>query len=326
MPDEAGGTTRTRERGREATASWHVPPSGWNDILRRAWQEISDNNIFLAAGGVTYALVLALVPGLAALISIYGLLMDPGSIQQQMDALPGLVPDQTRQFLSDELQQLVSTSNGALGFGAIAGLLFALWSASRGMSGMISALNVAYEEKERRGFVKLNAAAVLLTVGAIAGGILALAVIAGVPAIVQRLGFGSTTKWVLLIVEWPILMALLMLGLAVLYRYGPSREKPRWRWLSPGAAAATTVWIMASIGFTIYVAHFSSYDKTYGTLGGAVILLTWLYISSFAVLLGAVINAQAELQTRKDTTDETPRSMDQRGAHAADRIGPSASG
>src|ERR1051326_3661862 len=264
MPDDVGRNTRERAQGREANRPGCIPPSGWKDIVWRAWGEISDNNIFLAAGGVTYALVLALIPGLAALISIYGLVMDPGGIQEQVDALSMAVPDETRQFLKDELQQLASASHGTLGFGATAGLLFALWSASRGMSGMISALNIAYEEKERRGFLKLNTVAVLLTISVIAGGIIAMVVIAGVPAMVRWIGFGTAAKWALLIVEWPILMSLLMFGLAVLYRYGPSREKARWRWVSPGAEVATVVWIVASIGFTIYVTHFSSYDKIYG--------------------------------------------------------------
>ena len=167
------------------------------------------------------------------------------------------------------------------------------------MSGLITAINIAYEEKERRGFFKLNLIALGLTLGLLIGGIVAIALVAVLPAAVQLFAVGPATKWLLLIVQWPLLIVLVMLGLAVLYRFGPDRDKPQWRWVSPGVIAATILWIVASIGFTVYVANFNSYDKTYGSLGGVVILLTWLYLSAFMVLLGAVINAQSERQTRQ---------------------------
>jgi membrane protein len=292
-------------------------------VAWRSWQEVSDNNIFLIAGGVTYAVVLALFPGLAALVSIYGLLLDPAQIERQMAALTGILPDQSRQMLTDELHQLASASSGALGFGASAGLLFALWSASRGMSGLVTATNIAYEQKETRSFLRFNLIVLLLTSGVVAGGLIAIALIALLPAATQFVNLGPLTKWVLLVVQWPLLIVLVMAGLAILYRYAPNRDEPRWRWVSPGAITATVMWIVGSIGFTIYVTHFGSYDKTYGSLGGAVVLLTWLYVSAFAVLLGAVVNAQSERQTRRDTTEGTPRRMGQRGAYAADTVGPS---
>ena len=148
------------------------------------------------------------------------------------------------------------------------------------MSGLITALNIAYEEKERRGFFKLNMIALGLTLGLMVGGIVAIALVAVLPAAVQFLALGAATKWLLLVVQWPLLIVLVMLGLAVLYRYAPDRDKPQWRWVSPGAIAATILWIVASIGFTVYVANFNSYDKTYGSLGGVIILLTWLYLSA----------------------------------------------
>jgi membrane protein len=151
----------------------------------------------------------------------------------------------------------------------------------------------------------------------------AIALVAVLPAAVQFLAVGTATKWLLMIVQWPLLIVLVMLGLAVLYRYAPDRDKPQWRWVSPGAIAATILWIVASIGFTVYVANFNSYDKTYGSLGGVVILLTWLYLSVFMVLLGAVINAQSEQQTREDSTEGPPRALGQRDARAADTVGAS---
>ena len=315
-----------RARGRSAARPQDIPARGWRDVLWRTWQEVSENNIFLIAGGVTYSVLLALFPALAALVSVYGLLLDPGQIEQQVNSLGSMLPEQSRQMLAQELHQLASSSNSALSFGAIIALLFALWTASRGMSGLISALGIAYEQKETRSFFRFNAVAVVLTIGAILAGIVTVALVAVLPAAVQLVGVGPTTKWVLLILEWPLLIVLVMVGLAVLYRYGPDRREPQWRWVSPGAITATVLWIIASIVFTAYVANFGSYDKTYGSLGGVVVLLTWLYLSAFVVLLGAVVNAQAEEQTERDSTPGPEKPLGQRGARAADTVAPSPPG
>jgi membrane protein len=308
-------------RGREAGRPTQIPPVGWKDILSRSWSEVSQANLFLVAGGVTYAILLALFPGLAALVSIYGLAMDPSQIEKQVASLTGILPEQARQMLSEELHTLVTSSTGALGLSAILALLLALWSASRGMSGLITALNIAYEEPEKRGFFKLNLVAIGLTIGLTIAGIVVVALVAVLPAAVQVLPLGEMSKWLLLILEWPLLIGFVTVGLAVMYRYAPSRDKPQWKWVSPGAGAAVALWIAASIGFTVYVSHFNSYSKTYGSLGGVIILLTWLYISSFVILFGAAINAQSEKQTRKDSTAGQPEVMGRRGARAADTLG-----
>ncbi len=318
MPDDQA---QSSARGREAERPGRIPAPGWKDVLWRSWQSVSENNIFLVSGGVTYAMILALFPGLAALVSIYGLLLDPGQIESDVSALGAVLPEQSRQMLIDELHQLASASSGALGFGAVVGLLFALWSASRGMSGLITAIDIAYEQKETRSFLRFNLIALLMTLGAIIGGLVAIALVAVLPAAVQLLAAGPLTKWLLLLVQWPLLIVLVMAGLAVLYRYAPDREEPQWRWVSPGAIAATALWVAGSIAFTIYVTNLANYDKTYGSLGGVVILLTWLYLSAFTVLLGAVINAQSERQTRRDTTRGQPEPMGRRGAYAADTLG-----
>ena len=308
------------DRGREAQNPGEISPKGWIDVARRTWNEVSDANLFLVAGGVTYAILLALFPGLAALISIYGLMLDPSQIERQVGTLSGILPAETQQLLADEVHQLVGSSLGALGWGAAAGLLLALWTASRGMSGTITALNIAYEEKERRGFFKFNLIALGLTVAFLFGGLLVIALVAVLPAIIQFLDIGGATKWLLLVVQWPVLIGVVLLGLAALYRYAPDREKAQWRWVSPGAIVAMILWVIASVAFTVYVANFGSYDKTYGSLGGVIILLTWLYLSALVVLLGAVINAQSEKQTRRDSTDGRPQPMGQRAANAADTV------
>jgi membrane protein len=315
--DRGGRPSRESERGRTAAKPQHIPALGWKEILVRSFNEISANNIFLAAGGVTYAVLLALFPALAAFVSIYGLLIDPAQIEKQVSAMGAVFPGQMQEMLGQQLHRLVSSSHGALGFGAVAGLLFALWSASRGTSGR-SALDIAYEEKETRSFLRFNLVAILLTIVSIIGGIIAIALVAGLPTVVQFMGVGQGTKWLLLLMQWPVLIALWLVGLAVLYRYAPDRREAQWHWVSPGAICAIVLWIIASVLFTVYVANFSSYDKTYGSLGSVVMLLTWLYITSFVVLLGAVINAQSERQVHQDTTEGGPKPIGRRGAKAAD--------
>jgi membrane protein len=297
------------DRGRSATSPHQIPMPGWKDIAVRSWAEVSENNIFLAAGGVTYAVLVALFPGLAALVSIYGLLLDPSQVEKQVAAMSQVLPPESAQMIGDELQKLVSASQGSLSISAGVALAFALWSASRGMSGMLSALNIAYDEKETRSFIRVNLVAIMLTVATLIGGTLIIALVGVLPAALQFIGLESSTQWLLLLLEWPLLIAVVMAGLAALYRYAPDRHPPRWRWVSPGAIVATLLWLLGSVAFTVYVSHFNSYDKTYGSLGGVVVMLTWLYLSAFVALLGAVINAQSERQTETDTASPQAASV-----------------
>jgi membrane protein len=260
---------------------------------------------------VTYSVLLALFPALLALVSLYGLAFDPTQVEKQVNAMSGVLPDSARGLISTELHQLVSASGGALSTGAIIGVLFALWTASRGMSGMMSALDIAYGETETRSFIRFNLVALAMTLALIVGGVLAIGLVAGVPAVASALdstGAGGLVKWVVLIGEWPVLMIVIMTLLAVLYRFAPDRHPPRWRWVTPGAIIGTLLWIIGSILFSVYVANFSNYNATYGSLGAVVVLLTWLYLSAFVVLLGAEINAEAEQQMRTRQEGRRPDS------------------
>ena len=273
----------------------HRPPRrGWGTVLKRSWKAVNENNIFLAAGGVTYALLVSLFPGLAALVSVYGLLLDPVQVEQQVAAMSQVMPPETAALIGDQLHRLVAASPNALSIRAGAALLLALWSASRGLSGMINALDMAYHVKETRGFLRLNALAIGLTLAALLGGTVTIALVGVLPFVVQAVGLGSFAKWVVLVLEWPMLIGLVLTGLAVLYRYGPDRKQPRWRWVSPGGVIATLLWLAGSVGFSVFVSYYNSYDRTYGSLGGVVVMLTWLWLSSFVALLGAVIDAEAE--------------------------------
>ncbi len=324
MPDQspAAAPPRDQARGREAEQPTDIPPKGWKDVFRRAWNHTGEDNISLAAGGVTYYVLLALFPGLAALVSIYGLFSNPAQVQQQVAALSGVLPAQAQTLIAGELKQITTSSGGALSFGAVIGFLIALYSASRGVGGLMIGLNIAYEEKERRSMLRQYLVAILLTLVLIATGLVAIGFIGGAPAVINALGLGALGTWLIYILEWPVLLAFLLLILAVIYRYGPSRDHPKWAWITPGALTAAVLWLVGSIVFTVYVAHFGNYNKTYGSLGAIIVLLTWMYLSAWVVLFGAEINAQAERQTRRDTTVGPPRPMGQRDATAADTLGP----
>lgn len=307
--------------GREAESPQQIPPRGWLDVLKRAWTQSQDNNTSLVAGGVTYAVLVALFPGLAALVSIYGLVFDRAQLEQQMAAITGLLPEESRNLIAGQLHQLVTAPNSALGIGLIVSVLIALWSASRGMAGLIVALNIAYEQKETRGFIKLALIALGLTLAMIIAGIIAILLVAALPVAVQATGVSFIAKWLALVLEWPLLAVLLLFGLAVLYRYAPDRRGAKWRWVTPGAIFVVVTWIIGSILFSTYVSHFNSYNKTYGSLGAVVVLLTWLYLTAYIVMFGAEINAQAERQTRHDSTKGHPKPMGKREAWAADTLG-----
>src|ERR1700722_1966986 len=206
----APALTPQENRGRSATSPHQILMPGWKDILVRTWTELSDNNIFLVAGGVTYALLLALFPGLAALVSIYGLLLNPSQVETQIAALSHILPPETTQMIGDQLQKLVTASSGSLSISAGVTLVFALWSASRGMSGLLSALNIAYDEKETRGFFKFNLVAIVLTIAMLIGGTVIIALVGVLPAALQFIGLHSSTQWLLLVLEWPLLIAVVM--------------------------------------------------------------------------------------------------------------------
>lgn len=323
MPDTPLPRDSGNRHGRNAASPWDIPARGWKDIVWRAYKETGRDNISIVAGGLTYYMLLALFPALAVLVSIYGLFSNPAELHQQMQSISATLPDGAQQVIGTELDQIVKSSGGALSLGVVVGFLFALYSASRGMSGLIMALNIAYEQHETRGFVRLYLLAIGLTLLVVAIGSIALLLVAGVPAVVQAIGLKTVTKWLVYIFEWPLLLVILMGVLAVLYRYAPDRKEARWRWISPGAAVATVLWLIGSIMFTVYVSNFGSYNKTYGSLGALVGMLTWMYLSAYVVLLGAEINAEMERQTRRDTTEGAEKPMGSRGARAADTLGES---
>lgn len=311
------------ERGREAERPGDIPARGWKDILWRLKDQIRKDRLSIIAAGVAFYALLAVFPALIALVALYGLVFDPAQVEQQMATMAGILPPDAADILTRQLHDLATTDDKALGIGAIGGLLLALWSASAGMRTLMEALNVAYDEEEKRGFFRFYGTALMLTLGAIAGTILAIALVVALPVALKFLGLDDVLKWVVSIAVWPVLVVTMLVGLGIVYRYGPSRRQARWRWVSGGAVLATVLWIIGSLLFSFYVSKFGNYNETYGSVGAIVILLMWFLLSSYAVLIGAELNAEMERQTRKDTTDGAPKPLGARGAYAADTVGPS---
>jgi membrane protein len=311
-------------RGRDASTPEDIPARGWKDILWRVKNQIKEDRLSIIAAGVAFYGLMAIFPALIALVAIYGLAFDPAQVEQQVSQLRGVLPPQAADVLLTQLHDLTSTSSAALGFGAVLGIVLALWSASAGMRTLMEALNVAYDEEEKRGTIRFYATALLLTLAAIAGAIIAISLVVALPIVLYFLGgLGGALKWLISIGSVVILIATVLLGLAIVYRYGPSREQPRWRWVSWGAVIATVLWVIGSVLFSVYVTRFGNYNETYGSVGAIVILLMWFLLSAYAVLIGAEVNAEMERQTRKDTTAEGDKPMGRRGAYAADTVGES---
>jgi membrane protein len=308
-------------RGRDADAPTQIPPRGWWDVLKRTWAELTRDNMGLIAAGVAFYFLLSLAPALAAFVSIVGLVLDPADVQSQVQSLSGVIPEAGREVVHEQLSRLVSQPAAALGLGFVVALALALWSTMSATKSMITALNIAYDEEERRGLFKLNLAALLLTLGAILFLSVSIALIAVAPAVLDRVGLDRVGRAAIDLLRWPALALLVLGGLAALYAYAPSRAKPKWRWVSPGSLVATGLWLAASGLFSLYVSKWGSYNETYGSLAAVVILMLWLYLTAYTVLLGAELNAALEHQTAKDSTTGPPRPMGQRDAYVADTVG-----
>ncbi len=307
-------------RGRHAQTPAQIPPAGWRDVALRVFHGISENRITTISGGVTFFVLLALFPGLAGLISLYGLFADSTTVAQHLNSLDGILPEGGMQILRDQLQQLTSQPPQKLGFATLASLAISLWSANGGIKAMFEGLNAVYEENEKRSFIKLNAISLALTLAAVAFVIASLLTITVVPKLLSFLDLPGISE-IVNYARWPVLLVAASLMIAVVYRFGPSREQPQWRWISPGSIFAAVTWIAASLLFSWYTAHFGSYNKTYGSLGAAVGFMTWIWISTMVILIGAKINAELEHQTVADTTAGTPAPRGERGARMADTVG-----
>lgn len=304
-----------------ATKPWAMSFADWKQALIRAWKEGGADNIGIVAAGVAFYAFLALVPMLAACVLIYGLVSEPATVEDHIGSLAQALPASAADLIGQQLHSAVQDSAGKKGLGLLIALGIALFSARNGAASVVTAMNIAYDEEETRGFVKLTLLALLITLCAIVGAILAVTAITALAALNDLIPDLSGAGVVMgRIATFALILLLGMAGAAAFYRYGPDRDEPRWQWITAGSLFAALGWMILTALFGFYVSNFGSYDATYGSLGAVVVLLTWFYLSAYVLLLGAEINAELERQTLADTTVGEPEPMGERGAHAADTV------
>lgn len=315
-----GAERQAPSQGRRADSPGEIPRRGWKEVLRRVGAEVQRDQITFVGAAIAFYLMLGFVPLIGAVVSIYGLVADPGDVQRQSEQLRGVVPGEVLQLLQSQMSRLAQ-SPGA-GVALVVGIVLALWSGSAAMEALMTGLNTAYDEPEKRGFFRrkltslgLTLASVLVVVVAVGSAVLSPAILhfAHLPTVVEQL-----VRWL----AWPVLLVLIILWVSVIYRFGPSRDRPKWRWVSWGAAVAALIWVAISAGFSFYVSRFGNYQGSYGSLGAVMILLLWFYLSALATLLGAELNAELEHQTARDSTEGTAEPLGKRGAHVADEVAP----
>lgn len=311
-------------RGRHAERPGQIPKVGWRDILKRTLYGLSEDNGSAIAAGMAFYAFLSIPALLTALVSIYGLVANPADVGHEVSGLKTMVPSDALNIIQDQLTRVTSQTGGALTLTLVLSFLFALWSGSNSIKALISALNIANGEEEKRGFLRYNVMSLLMTLAAVVGMGVAIGLVVVVSGWVDRLDVSQSMKSWITILRWPVLAGFALIGLAAAYRYLPSRREPKWRWVSWGAVSATLLWMGASALFSWYAGGFGNYNKTYGSLSAIVVLLMWFYISAYAVLFGAKLNAEMEHQTARDSTPGPEKQMGQRGARMADTLGKAA--
>jgi len=307
-------------RGHTANKPSEIPGKGWKDIALRVKDQLKYDHVQVVSAGVAFYFFLALFPAIAAAVSIYGLVVSPEQVQQQMSQIASVLPEQAHQMISDILQRMAGKSGSSLGWSVAISTLISLYSAKKGIAAMFEGVNIAYDELDERGFLKKNAIELLFTLGAIITGILAIALIAAWPALTGKLGLPSVLQTVISWGRWLLLGLIIIFSLGLIYKVAPDRDHPEFKWVSWGAVLATLLWIGGSLLFSWYVTNFGSYDKTYGSFAAVIILMLWFFLTAFIILLGAEINSEMEHQTRKDTTVGEDEPMGERGAFHADHV------
>jgi membrane protein len=310
-----------RGRGRRSHNPLQIPWAGWKDILWRTYQRTGEDRLLATAAGVVFFGLLAVFPAITALVSCYGLFANPSTIGANLQTLALMLPEGSFQIVQDQVARVLMKGNTALGATFLFGLGLAVWSANAGVKAVIDALNVVYEERERRSFVRLNLIALAFTTGGIAALLLMVAAVVMVPLLLDHIGLAPESQTIISLARWPLLLAILLVALALLYRFGPSRRPPRWQWLNVGTLAAALLWIAGSSLLSWYLSNFANYSATYGSLGAAIGLMMWMWMSAIIVLCGAELNSEIEHQTALDTTVGRPKPLGARGALMADTLG-----
>jgi membrane protein len=309
-------------RGRDADTPADFPAQGWKDIAWRLYKGVQEDRVLLVAAGVTFYGLLALFPATAALVSLYGLFADAETINGHFGLLSGFLPEGAVEIIGDQVRRIAAQGQGTLGLAFLVTLVLSIWGANAGTKSIFDALNIIYKEREKRSFIKLTLWSLAFTASAIILALVALASVVAVPIALRLLGVtNETAPGLLAVLRWPLLYLVILIALACLYRYGPSRTHPQWRWVTWGSAIAGGIWIAGSLAFSWYVANFGNFNATYGSLGAVIGFMIWMWLSTVIVLLGAEINAEMEHQTARDTTKGHGMPIGDRGARMADEIG-----
>jgi membrane protein len=308
-----------RDRGRAAEEPSQIPKAGWKDIVIRTWKKVGDDQIAMIAAGVTFYTLLAIFPGIAAFVALYGLMADVSDAQRHLQMLSVILPSGVISLVGDQMIRAAQSKAGGLSLAALGGLALSIWSANGAMKAIIIGLNVAYDEHEKRGFIQKTVTSLGFTLGFLALILGVIGVLATQTGMEATRGHGAAMAFAA--AAWPLVLLAITGGLALLYRYGPSRDHVQWGWISWGSVIVALGWVAASFLFSAYVANFGRFDKTYGPLGAVIGFMTWTWISSLVVLLGAELNAEIEHQTAMDTTTGAPQPLGLRGAVMADTIG-----
>lgn len=291
-----------RGRGRSAKTPSEIPPRGGKDIPLRVYRGISQHHVLAIAAGIAFYALLSIFPAIAALVALYSLFADPGMIASHLSSLSNLLPGGALSVIGDQLTRVAAQGNATLSFAFISGLALSIWSANAGTKALFEALNIVYQETEKRGFFLLNAISLSFTLMGVVLVLLAMSAIISLPAMLASLGSASEMEWAFSIAKWPLLFILASLAISIIYRYGPSRDHAQWRWLSWGSVVAAAAWLALSLAFSWYADNFGRFNQTYGSLGAAVGFMTWIWLSSVVLLIGAELNAEVEHQTLADTT------------------------
>ncbi|PPQ15660.1 ribonuclease BN [Bradyrhizobium sp. AC87j1] len=310
--------------GRRAKSPFEIPWKGWKDIFWRTYQRIDEDRLLATAGGVVFFGLLAIFPAVTALVSSYGLFADPKTISANLQTLATMLPEGSFQIVEDQVARVVSHGSTTLGATFLFGLVLAIWSANAGVKAIFDALNVAYEEREKRSFIKLNMVSLAFTVGGIVALLVMVGLVVAFPLALNHLGMAPESKLIVALARWPLMFLVLLVALAILYRFAPSRDAPRWQWLSLGAVIAAILWIAGSALLSWYLSEFANYNATYGSLGAAIGLMTWMWMSAIVIMFGAELNSEIERQTLKDTTEGSPKPLGTRDAVSADTVGAAA--
>jgi membrane protein len=304
--------------GAHAETPTEIPAKGWLEIAKRVFKSLGTDHVSLVSGGVAFFAFLSIFPALSALVALYGLVFTPDQVATQVGQLASVLPPQAQQILNDRLVDLTSTDGQKLGWGLFVSITLSLWSANKGTNALVEGLNIVYNEEEKRNFFKLKLTTLTFTLAGFVGAVCSLILIVGISAALESLGLAPWLESLIALARWPVLALIFVTALALVYRYGPCRNDPKFRWVSVGSTVSTALWLLLSAGFAYYVGNFGSYDEVYGSLAAVVVTLFWLYLTVLIVLLGAEINGEMEAQTNRDTTVGPERPIGRRGAYYAD--------